>query len=139
MTGKFSPVVARLTLLFGVSSVLFLIWYVLGPPRPTAPKYRPYGVPPDAVWVGGADGGAYVKCGIDRVVNVNRCEVWNESTGQLAEAGEYILRGHARAATEDELRTISFPDFGGHIYLSNSMVLDRIRSAASGTMNAVPR
>jgi len=58
-------------------------------------------------------------------MNVNRCEVWNDSTGKLGETGEYVLRGQARAATEDELKTISFPDFAGHIYLANNMVLDR--------------
>jgi hypothetical protein len=127
MTTNFRSSFARTSLLLGVYSVLFLIWYLMGPAKPMVPKHRPNGVPANAVWVGGADGGAYVRCSIDRVINVDRCEVWNDSTGKLAEAGEYILRGHARAATEDELRTVSFPDFDGHIYLSDNMVLDRIR------------
>ena len=39
------------------------------------PKTCPSAVPSDAVWVGGADGGAYVRCAVDLVHNVNPCSV----------------------------------------------------------------
>lgn len=55
------------------------------------PQHRPPSVPNDAIWVGGADGGAYVRCGIDLARNVNPCSVWNDHTGVLVESGDYRL------------------------------------------------
>jgi hypothetical protein len=42
----------------------------------------------------------------------------------LIESGNYQLRKEGRAAKESELR-ISFPDFGGLIYLDGGLVLKR--------------
>jgi len=89
------------------------------------PKTRPLRVPSDALWVGGADGGAYVRCTSDSARDVNPCSVWNDYTGDLIESGDYRLRKEGRAATEAEL-VISFPDFGGLIYLKNGLVLKRL-------------
>jgi hypothetical protein len=89
------------------------------------PKTRPLAVPSDAVWVGGADGGAYVRCAVDTVRNVNPCSVWNDYTGKLVESGDYRLLKLGRAARESELK-IAFPDFGGLIYLEGGLVLKRI-------------
>ena len=88
------------------------------------PNHRPAGVPNDAMWVGGADGGAYVRCGIDTTRNVNPCSVWSDYTGQLVESGDYELVKKHRAATEAELH-VTFPDFGGRIYLQGGLVLKR--------------
>ncbi len=93
-------------------------------PASLEPKVRPAGVPSDALWVGGADGGAYVYCGINVGRNVNPCKVWNDYTGQLIESGDYRLIKENRAARASELR-ISFPDFGGKIYLEGGLVLKR--------------
>ena len=71
---------------------------------------------------------AYVRCSVDSARNADHCEVWNDNTGELAESGIYQVRGQARAATEQELMTISFPDFDGHIELENGLVLDRLES-----------
>lgn len=116
-------------IVFAVLVVVVLVglgYVVLGPATGFAPKQRPVGVPLDAVWVGGADGGAYVRCAVDAARNVNHCEVWNDSTGNLSEHGDYQVRGQARAATEQELKGISFPDFAGHIYLAKGIVLDHL-------------
>jgi hypothetical protein len=88
------------------------------------PNKKPLGVPADALWVGGADGGAYVRCTVDSSHNVNPCSVWNDYTGALIESGNYQLRKEGRAAKESELR-VSFPDFGGLIYLDGGLVLKR--------------
>jgi hypothetical protein len=88
------------------------------------PKTRPSGIPDNAVWVGGADGGAYVYCTIDEIRNVNPCKVWNDYTGNLVESGDYRLAKENRAAKKTELR-VSFPDFGGNIYLEGGLVLKR--------------
>ena len=88
------------------------------------PKNRPAGVPSSAIWAGGADGGAYVYCTIDPARNVNPCKVWNDYSGELVEAGDYKLTNGNRAAKQSELR-VSFPDFGGKIYLKGGLVLKR--------------
>lgn len=92
-----------------------------------ARQHRPASVPRDAVWVGGADGGAYVRCYLDKAADADTCSIWNDYTGALTESGAYRLRDQHRAATEQELNQISFPDFGGHIYLEDGLVLDRQR------------
>ena len=74
---------------------------------------------------GGADGGAYVRCSVDREHDVNKCSVWNDHNGALIESGNYRLRGENRAATESELH-VSFPDVGGLIYLEGGLVLQRV-------------
>jgi hypothetical protein len=79
----------------------------------------------NASWVGGADGGAYVLCVLDKKVNVDKCSVWNDYTGQLVESGAYLIISQKRPATESELLNISFPDFAGAIYLKNGLVLRR--------------
>jgi hypothetical protein len=94
-------------------------------PASWEPKTRPSGVPSDARWVGGADGGAYVRCSVDAAHDVNPCSVWNDYTGKLVESGNYRLLKEGRAAKESELR-ITFPDFGGLIYLQGGLILKRL-------------
>ncbi len=108
----------------GVLALLF-VECGCGPAAPLKPRTRPELVPSDALWVGGADGGAYVLCAVDAAHNVNPCNVWNDQTGQLVESGNYQLRDEGRAATKSELR-ISFPDFNGLIYLSGGLVLKHV-------------
>jgi hypothetical protein len=96
-----------------------------GPTATREPKTRPAGVPSNAQWAGGADGGAYVSCSIDAIRDVNPCSVWNDYTGQLVESGNYRLVHEGRAAKESELR-ITFSDFGGSIYLQGGLVLKRL-------------
>jgi hypothetical protein len=112
--------------LVGLAIVLMLSLWGCNQAAPLRPKTRPVGIPSDAVWVGGADGGAYVRCTIDSARNVNPCSVWNDYTGDLIESGDYRLRTEDRAATDAELN-ISFPDFGGLIYLQKGLVLKRLR------------
>ena len=119
---------SKRTVLFALLIMVVLVglaYVVLGPAKGRAPKNRPVPVPIDAMWVGGADGGAYVRCRVDVAKNTDYCEVWNDSTGRLSEAGDYQVRGQARAATKTELADILFPDFAGHIYLAHNVILDR--------------
>lgn len=102
-------------------------WLFSGPAKGKEPSVRPADVPLDAAWIGGADGGAYVRCSVDSARNADHCEVWNDNNGDLVESGYYQMRGQARAATEQELKTISFPDFDGHIELTDGIWLDRLQ------------
>jgi hypothetical protein len=90
--------------------------------QPYAPTHRPASVSKNAQWFGGQDGGAYVRCYLHAEEDVDECKVWNDNTGALGESGKYKLAKENRAATEDEL-IVSFPDFGGSIYLENGLVL----------------
>jgi hypothetical protein len=75
--------------------------------------------------VGGADGGAYIRCIAEIAKNVDHCELWDDYTGEGVSA-DYQVRGEARAATEQELQATKSPDYNGHIYLGNGIWLDRL-------------
>ena len=115
----------RVSLLAFAAIVMILCTCGCGPAAPLKPKTRPQGVPTAALWVGGADGGAYVLCSVDTARNVNPCSVWNDYAGDLVESGNYRLSKEGRAATQSELQ-ISFPDFNGLIYLNGGLVLKRM-------------
>ncbi|MFI5071065.1 MAG: hypothetical protein ACHP8A_09255 [Terriglobales bacterium] len=100
-------------------------------PASLEPKSRPSGVPSDALWFGGADGGSYVRCTLDAPHDVNRCSVWNDFTGHLVETGAYRLLNEGRAAKESELK-VAYPDFSGRIYLQKGLILKRIQVDATG-------
>lgn len=90
--------------------------------RPRAPK-RAVGVPKDAIWAGGQDGGAWIRCTVDRRKNVNSCEIFSDTTGRRVAAGEFVLRDERRAALEGELR-YSGTDYDS-IFLANRKMLVR--------------
>lgn len=48
-----------------------------------SPPPRPKGVPADAVWAGGADGGSFIKCSYDASTGLNFCIVYNDFTGDI--------------------------------------------------------
>ena len=57
--------------------------------KPTAPA-RAAGVPPSAVWGGGADGGAWFDC--RRAANGYQCSVYDDYTGELWGRGCFVVR-----------------------------------------------
>ncbi|HTF70148.1 MAG TPA: hypothetical protein VK638_46465 [Edaphobacter sp.] len=101
-----------------------LTWMLLScGPAELRPARRPSAVPGDAVWAGGADGGAYIKCTYDVARDVDRCSVWNDYTGQTDGPGDYRLEKQHRAATASELKfTGAVNEF---IYLQNGLTLKR--------------
>ena len=52
-----------------------------------------------AVWAGGADGGAYVRCSVDAKRDVDLCEVWNDYTGYSAGPRDYQWKRSPRSRT----------------------------------------
>ena len=92
--------------------------------RPYPPP-RPSGVPAQAVWAGGMDGGSYILCDISSSRDVNHCTVWNDSTGRMEEEGDYRLLYKNRAATRDELQ-FHWADRAGRIGLRDNEVLIKI-------------
>ena len=83
----------------------------------------PPGVPQEAIWAGGPDGGSYILCKTDEGNNANFCEVWNDYNGDLIERGNYRLMKEGRAATKEEL-VYSWADRGGRIGLKNGGTLN---------------
>jgi hypothetical protein len=77
----------------------------------------------DAVWAGGADGGAYIKCTVDAVGNVDRCSIWNDFTGQSTGPQDYMLLRDHRAATDSELQYTGAAN--DSIFLQHGMILRR--------------
>jgi len=69
---------------------------------------RPEGVPLEASWAGGIDGGGWVLCHADEpATDYNLCTIWNEE-GKAFEPSRYRLRDRDRdlnrAARASELR-----------------------------------
>ena len=89
------------------------------------PPKRPAGVSADAVWAGGLDGGSFIMCEIDSRLNVNKCVVYNDFTGQVMEKGDFRLKNEGRAARPEELK-YTWADWGGMIGLANGKVLSRV-------------
>ena len=79
-----------------------------------------------AVWAGGADGGCYVRCSVDVQRNVNRCEVWNDYTGELVASGDYQISHEHRAATTAELKYSGAVN--QFIYLADGRTLEQMKS-----------
>jgi len=110
-----------LAMLFGT---LFVILSATGcGPYSLEPKTRPPGVPSDALWVGGADGGAYVRCAVDNIRDVDLCTVWNDNNGYSRGPGSYRLEQANRAATPSELKFIGAAN--DSIYLEGGLILKR--------------
>ena len=92
-------------------------------PAELRPKNPPVGVPVDATWAGGADGGAYIKCSFDADRKVDSCSVWNDFTGYSSGPHDYLLVKEHRAAMNSELQYIGAG--GDSIFLQHGLVLQR--------------
>jgi len=103
MVNYFRSVNWQLPLTFLQSVALMSSLLACGPAE-LKPAKRPAGVPADAVWAGGADGGAYIQCSFDVARDVDRCSVWNDYTGKTAGPANYRLEKEHRAATVAELK-----------------------------------
>lgn len=64
---------------------------------------RPPGVASGAEWAGGIDGGDWIYCTLDNYPSFNKCDVYNEFTGELEMSGEFILKSTRQAAAKEEL------------------------------------
>lgn len=84
--------------------LLFFIVLVSGCSNEKALHEKTEGVPADAVWVCGVDGGIWIDC-VSKDNEKYDCEIYNDSTGELLAAGTYFLRKVVLDETED------VPDF----------------------------
>lgn len=83
------------------------------------PPQRLASIPPEAVWVGGADGGAWIWCKKDGTRNF--CTVYNEYTGEIWTSGHFVVKGKGRGDSSEELKYDYFD--GKQIGLTDGRVL----------------
>ena len=57
---------------------------------PQTPK-RPVAAPREAVWVGGADGGAFVKCSVVQERTYRVCSIYDDHGGGLLAQGRFVV------------------------------------------------
>lgn len=103
-------VAVSVAVLFLAVAVYVLCEFFLGRAQP--PSHRPKGVPLNAVWAGGLDGGSYFLCVVDKEKRVNPCTVWNEETGSVIVSGDFWVSGQDRAAIAEELK---YGWYDGHV------------------------
>lgn len=66
------------------------------------PPARPNGIPTEAVWAGGVDGGGWVHCSTSSL-EFNECTIYDEE-GRSSGPAHYVLRNSGTAAKAEELR-----------------------------------
>lgn len=98
--------------------------------RPDATPTKPTTVPSTAVWVGGADGGAWIDCTVDLERNVNPCTIYDDAKGEVWLRGAFVLRGKGRAASREELVYEAFD--GKSILLASNDALTITNSQSEG-------
>jgi hypothetical protein len=86
-----------------------------------SPPPRPKGVPADALWAGGADGGSFIRCSYDAGTDLNMCSAYNDRTGRLEIQGQFTITGPTRAK---DVWRFEYSGFDGRrIYLTDGSVL----------------
>lgn len=88
------------------------------------PPKRGAAIPPEAVWVGGADGGAWILCREDG--DQNSCTIYHDNTGEVWVRGNFVLQGSTRGVSTQELRYDFFD--GERIGLLDGRVLTLTRA-----------
>lgn len=68
-------------------------------PEVVAPQ-RPISVPSEAVWAGGLDGGAWIRCSYEPEENANWCTVWNDTNGEILSSSLHVLRETGKPVAE---------------------------------------
>ena len=70
---------------------------------PMPPERKP-GIPAEAVWAGGVDGGDWILCVPVATPSRYSCRVYNDYTGKLTASGEFIRRREAGGSVKPERR-----------------------------------
>ena len=89
------------------------------------PPERPKGVPAEAVWAGGIDGGGWVMCSTSSS-EYNECTIFDEGGGSQG-PGRYVLKSSGRAARPEELKYTYLT--GKAIGLQGGLELTRVDAA----------
>ena len=95
--------------------------FVVSCSRQPSPPPRPNGVPADALWAGGSDGGSFIKCDFDSATALDVCSVFNDHTGETEARGQYRVDGRSKAQDAARFEYSAFD--GKRIYLKDGSVL----------------
>lgn len=87
-----------------------------------APPERLPAIPKTAVWAGGVDGGAWIRCLLDQEKNANWCTVWDDQDGHVSARTYYVLRKTGAPVPESDLHYAFFS--GTYIELADGRVLE---------------
>lgn len=102
--------------------VLMFLLLACEPVSTYEPEARPNGIPASALWVGGPDGGVYVRM---QVVDGNYSgTIYFDSTGEVWYEGRFIYSGNTPFDVS-EVSTYSAWD-GDTLYLVNGQKLDSL-------------
>jgi hypothetical protein len=83
-------------------------------------------VPAEAVWAGGADGGAWIHCTEEGTGNRNSCVVFDDITGRVLVRGDFVLKGMQHGVPVRDLRYGGFD--GQDILLMDGRSLTPVRT-----------
>jgi hypothetical protein len=95
--------IAAVVLVAGIVAAVFTFDRAVSRMPGSPPRQRPSGIPANAVWAGGPDGGSYFRCTVDQARNINPCTIWNDETGSVILSEDFWVGGEDRAATSEEL------------------------------------
>ena len=108
------------------------VTYACSPADPMPPERKP-GIPPEAVWAGGIDGGEWILCVPAAPASRYGCRIYNDYTGTLEASGDFVLRRNVgdNAVSEGQLAEVAEGPRGLHyryfdgvaIYLEDNAVL----------------
>jgi hypothetical protein len=85
---------------------------------------RPKSVPSAAQWLGGADGGVWIKC-LQQNASLLKCEIFDGDTGRILQSGTYLSHG---SITQADLTA-----FDGRTLITNSEALTYRRGEGNGS------
>lgn len=105
-----------------------IVWYITACQRPVVPPARHAGVPPEAVWTGGVDGGAWVACKGPFSTEYD-CKVFHDHTGEVVASGRFTFVG---PGSPPDARLLEFNGFDGdaiHLNSGRSLTSRRLPAA----------
>jgi hypothetical protein len=97
-------------------------------PAPVTAPARPPTVPADAVWAGGPDGGAWIRC--EKRPADYLCAVYDDSIGAQWARGRFVLQGGPSTGPGGSLEFSGFD--GESIHLLDGRTLRPVRPERRG-------
>ncbi len=82
------------------------------------PPPRPVGVPTEAVWAGGSDGGAWIGCKwqTNEPTTSYSCTTYSDSNGRIWAEGQFVLARSAQPSNASKRRFVAVVDpFSGQL------------------------
>ncbi len=101
--------------------MMLIISTSLGCTKHSNEHVRPKGVPTDAVWAGGADGGSYIKCVYNSKDGLLYCTVYNDYTGDVRANGPFKITGPSKPENVSKFKYSGYD--GKKIYLLDGSVI----------------